>query len=75
MENPTANFKQAVRRLARRFELPALWQWWTGELARALPAASVEDLQVVDGIGAVRARSVRERHSRLADTSVIESFI
>jgi len=29
-----------VRNLAHRFELPAFWSWWTGELARALPGAS-----------------------------------
>ena len=29
-----------MRNLAHRFELPAFWSWWTGELARALPGAS-----------------------------------
>lgn len=45
-----------------------------GSLQKML-AASVEDLQVVDGIGAVRARSVREGLSRLAETSLIDRFI
>ncbi|WP_375480726.1 DNA integrity scanning diadenylate cyclase DisA [uncultured Jatrophihabitans sp.] len=39
-----------------------------------LLAASVEDLQVVDGIGDVRALAVREGISRLAEVSIIERF-
>lgn len=39
-----------------------------------LLAASVEDFQVVDGIGTVRARSLREGLSRLAETSLIDRF-
>ena len=45
METPTANLTQGVRQLARRFELPALWRWWTGELGRALPASSLAAVQ------------------------------
>ncbi|SHH22521.1 diadenylate cyclase [Jatrophihabitans endophyticus] len=37
-------------------------------------AASVEDLQVVDGVGDGRARSVREGISRLAEVSIIDRF-
>lgn len=39
-----------------------------------LLAASVEDLQVVDGVGEARARTVREGISRLAETSIIDRF-
>jgi general secretion pathway protein L len=40
MERTSADLRQGVRNLAHRFELPAFWSWWTGELARALPGAS-----------------------------------
>jgi len=39
-----------------------------------LLAASVEDLQVVDGVGESRARGVREGISRLAEVSIIDRF-
>jgi diadenylate cyclase len=39
-----------------------------------LLAASVEDLQVVDGVGEMRARTVREGISRLAEVSIIDRF-
>ena len=39
-----------------------------------LLAASVEDLQVVDGVGEIRARVVREGISRLAEVSIIDRF-
>lgn len=39
-----------------------------------LLAASVEDLQVVDGVGEGRARAVREGISRLAEVSIIDRF-
>jgi diadenylate cyclase len=39
-----------------------------------LLAASVEDLQVVDGVGESRARVVREGISRLAEVSIIDRF-
>jgi len=39
-----------------------------------LLAASVEDLQRVDGIGASHARSVREGLSRLAESSLLERY-
>ncbi|HEY3631790.1 MAG TPA: DNA integrity scanning diadenylate cyclase DisA [Jatrophihabitantaceae bacterium] len=39
-----------------------------------LLAATVEDLQAVDGVGDSRARSVREAISRLADASIIDRY-
>jgi diadenylate cyclase len=39
-----------------------------------LLAASVEDLQVVDGVGENRARAVREGIARLAEVSIIDRF-
>ena len=39
-----------------------------------LLAASVEDLQVVDGVGETRARAVREAISRMAEVSIIERY-
>ena len=39
-----------------------------------LLAATVEDLQSVDGVGEARARSVREAVSRLADASIIDRY-
>jgi diadenylate cyclase len=39
-----------------------------------LLAASVEDLQNVEGVGEGRARSVREAISRLADASIIDRY-
>jgi diadenylate cyclase len=39
-----------------------------------LLAASAEDLQLVDGIGETRARSVREAISRLAEVSIIDRY-
>jgi diadenylate cyclase len=44
-----------------------------GSLQKLL-AASVEDLQVVDGVGETRARAVREGISRLAEVSIIDRF-
>jgi diadenylate cyclase len=39
-----------------------------------LLAASVEDLQAVDGVGETRARAVREAISRLAEVSIIDRY-
>jgi diadenylate cyclase len=39
-----------------------------------LLAASVEDLQAVEGVGETRARAVREAISRLAETSIIDRY-
>jgi diadenylate cyclase len=41
---------------------------------QALMAATVDDLQDVDGIGDARARVVREGLSRLAESSIIEHY-
>ena len=39
-----------------------------------LLAASVEDLQIVDGVGETRARALREAISRLAEVSIIDRY-
>jgi diadenylate cyclase len=40
-----------------------------------LLAASIDDLQAVEGIGETRARSVREGLSRLAESSILERYV
>ena len=45
------------------------------ETLQKLLAASVEDLQTVDGVGELRARSVREGLSRLAESSILERYV
>ncbi len=40
-----------------------------------LLAASVDDLQAVEGVGEARARSVREGLSRLAESSILERYV
>jgi diadenylate cyclase len=40
-----------------------------------LLSASVDDLQAVDGVGDLRARSVREGLSRLAESSILERYV
>jgi diadenylate cyclase len=40
-----------------------------------LLSAGVEDLQLVDGVGELRARSVREGLSRLAESSILERYV
>jgi diadenylate cyclase len=40
-----------------------------------LLAASIDDLQVVGGVGESRARSVREGLSRLAESSILERYV
>lgn len=40
-----------------------------------LLAASIDDLQIVEGVGESRARSVREGLSRLAETSILERYV
>lgn len=42
---------------------------------QALLAASVDDLQQVEGIGENRARYIREGVSRLAETSILERYV
>jgi diadenylate cyclase len=40
-----------------------------------LLAASIDDLQAVEGVGEMRARSVREGLSRLAESSILERYV
>ncbi|HTW19839.1 MAG TPA: DNA integrity scanning diadenylate cyclase DisA [Mycobacteriales bacterium] len=40
-----------------------------------LLAASIDDLQLVEGVGDSRARSVREGLSRLAESSILERYV
>ena len=45
-----------------------------GHLQKLL-AASIDDLQAVEGVGESRARSVREGLSRLAESSILERYV
>ena len=45
-----------------------------GTLQKLL-AATISDLQAVDGVGELRARSVREGLSRLAESSILERYV
>ncbi|MBA2444819.1 MAG: DNA integrity scanning protein DisA [Nocardioidaceae bacterium] len=45
-----------------------------GTLQKLL-AASIDDLQAVEGVGDTRARSVREGLSRLAESSILERYV
>jgi diadenylate cyclase len=45
-----------------------------GSLQKLL-AASIDDLQTVEGVGESRARSVREGLSRLAESSILERYV
>jgi diadenylate cyclase len=45
-----------------------------GTLQKLL-SAGIDDLQAVDGVGELRARSVREGLSRLAESSILERFV
>ena len=45
-----------------------------GHLQKLL-AASIDDLQTVEGVGETRARSVREGLSRLAESSILERYV
>jgi diadenylate cyclase len=40
-----------------------------------LLAATIDDLQAVEGVGELRARSVREGLSRLAESSILERYV
>ncbi len=42
---------------------------------QALLAATIDDLQAVEGVGESRARSVREGLSRLAEASILERYV
>ncbi|MBO0844953.1 MAG: DNA integrity scanning diadenylate cyclase DisA [Nocardioides sp.] len=45
------------------------------ETLQKLLSAGVDDLQAVDGVGELRARSVREGLSRLAESSILERYV
>jgi diadenylate cyclase len=45
------------------------------ETLQKLLAAGIEDLQAVEGVGELRARSVREGLSRLAESSILERYV
>jgi diadenylate cyclase len=45
-----------------------------GTLQRLL-AAGIEELMTVDGVGELRARTVREGLSRLAESSILERYV
>src|SRR3954453_18214500 len=45
-----------------------------GSLQKLL-SASIDDLQAVDGVGELRARSVREGLSRLAESSILGAYV
>src|SRR4051812_21947310 len=45
-----------------------------GNLQKLL-SASIDDLQAVEGVGELRARSVREGLSRLAESSILERYV
>ncbi len=45
-----------------------------GSLQKLL-AATIDDLQAVEGVGETRARSVREGLSRLAESSILERYV
>jgi diadenylate cyclase len=40
-----------------------------------LLAASIDDLQAVEGVGESRAKTVREGLSRLAESSILERYV
>ena len=44
-----------------------------GSLQKLL-AASIDDLQSVEGVGEARARSVRDALSRLAESSILDRY-
>jgi diadenylate cyclase len=55
---------QVVERLVEHF----------GNLQKLL-SAGIDDLQAVEGVGELRARSVREGLSRLAESSILERYV
>jgi diadenylate cyclase len=74
----TAVSPRGYRLLARVPRLPAtvvdrLVEHF-GSLQKLL-AAGIDDLQVVEGVGETRARSVREGLSRLAESSILERYV
>ncbi len=76
LDNPVS--PRGYRLLARVPRLPAavverLVEHFGG--LQKLLAASIDDLQAVDGVGELRARSVREGLSRLAESSILERYV
>jgi len=74
----TAVSPRGYRLLARVPRLPAtvvdrLVDHFGG--LQKLLAATVDDLQTVEGVGESRARSVRESLSRLAESSILERYV
>jgi diadenylate cyclase len=69
---------RGYRLLARVPRLPRLvvdrLVEYFGSLQKLL-AATIEDLQSVEGVGESRARSVREGLSRLAESSILERYV
>ena len=79
---------RAPRRRRRAARLPAAGQgaatarrrsstgWSTTSAAlQKLLSAGVDDLQAVEGVGELRARSVREGLSRLAESTILERYV
>jgi diadenylate cyclase len=76
LDNPVS--PRGYRLLARVPRLPAavverLVEHFGG--LQKLLAASIDDLQAVEGVGELRARSVREGLSRLAESSILERYV
>jgi diadenylate cyclase len=76
LDNPVS--PRGYRLLARVPRLPAtvverLVEHFGG--LQKLLAASIDDLQTVEGVGELRARSVREGLSRLAESSILERYV
>jgi diadenylate cyclase len=76
LDNPTS--PRGYRLLARVPRLPGavverLVDHFGG--LQKLLAASIDDLQAVEGVGELRARSVREGLSRLAESSILERYV
>ena len=74
----TAVSPRGYRLLARVPRLPAavidrLVEHFGG--LQKLLAATIDDLQLVEGVGETRARSVREGLSRLAESSILERYV
>ena len=80
--------RRAPRRRRRPARLPAARQGaaaarprsstgWSSTSARLqkLLSAGIDDLQAVEGVGELRARSVREGLSRLAESSILERYV
>jgi diadenylate cyclase len=76
LDNPVS--PRGYRLLARVPRLPAavvdrLIEHFGG--LQKLLAATIDDLQAVEGVGESRARSVREGLSRLAESSILERYV